>query len=78
MDRLSKGDCLGEYSLIDNKPASASIVATEPCKIFQISRQKFMKIITNSNTIEKTVYKNMLEVLIKRCRQSDSDLDICY
>jgi len=29
LDRFSQGDCAGEYSLIDNKPASASVKATE-------------------------------------------------
>ena len=78
LDRLSQGDCLGEYSLIDNKPASASVVAIEPCKVFELSKQEFRKIITCSNDLEKTIYKNMLKVLINLCRQSDSDLDICY
>jgi len=78
LNRLSQGDCIGEYSLIDNEPASASVVATEPCKVFKLSREEFGEIITYSNTLEKTIYKNMLKVLIKRSRQSDSELDICY
>ena len=78
LDRFSQGDCAGEYSLIDNKPASASVIATQPCKIFRLARDEFQKIITYSNELEKTIYKNMLRVLIHRCRQSDSELDICY
>ena len=78
LNRLAKGDCIGEYSLIDNEPASASVAAVEPCKIFKISRSEFEKMIISSDHLAQIIYKNMLKVLIKRSRQYDSELDICY
>ncbi len=78
LDRLHQGDCIGEYSLIDDKPASASVIASQPCRVFRLSKNEFATIITYGNDVEKTIYKNMLKVLIQRCRRSDSELDICY
>lgn len=78
LGRLTQGDCIGEYSLIDNQPASASVIAIEPCKIFAISRSEFEKIIISSDYLARIIYKNMLKVLIKRSRQYDNELDICY
>ncbi len=78
LGRLTQGDCIGEYSIIDNQPASASVIAIEPCKIFAISRSEFEKIIISSDYLASIIYKNMLKVLIKRSRQYDNELDICY
>jgi len=78
LSRLAKGDCIGEYSLIDSEPASASVVAIEPCKIFKISKSEFEKMIISSDHLAQIIYKNMLRVLIKRSRQYDNELDICY
>ena len=44
---LTQGECLGEYSLIDNEPASASVAAVEPCDVLKISREDFGKIINS-------------------------------
>ena len=78
LNQLTQGDCFGEYSLIDNEPASASVVAIGPCEILKISREHFRKIITSSDTAAKIIYLNMLKVLIKRARQSDKELDMCF
>jgi formate hydrogenlyase transcriptional activator len=78
LSRLTKGDCIGEYALIDNQPASASVVAMEPGKIFKISRSEFEKMIISSDHLAQIIYKNMLSVLIKRSRQYANELDICY
>jgi len=78
LNRLAQGDCIGEYSLIDDEPASASVVAVEPCKVFKMPREEFEKIITSGDHLAKIIYKNMLKVLVKRSRQYDNELDICY
>jgi len=78
LSRLAQGDCLGEYSLIDKQPASASVIAVEPCTLFEISRSDFEKIINSSDSLGKTVYKNILLITIKRARDSNRELDICF
>jgi CRP/FNR family cyclic AMP-dependent transcriptional regulator len=77
LKRLIKGDCIGEYSLIDNKPASASAVALNACDTFHILRSDFKNLIMSSDHLAKSIYKNMLLVIIQRCRDSDDELDMC-
>lgn len=78
LSRLVQGDCLGEYSLIDKEPASAAVVAVEPCTLFEISRSNFEKIIDTDDFLGKMIYKNILLITIKRARDSNRELDICF
>ena len=75
--KLTHGDCFGEYSVIDNSPTSASVVALEKCDLFKIPKTNFDKIINSDNHLAKIIYKNMLQVLIKRARDYDKELDFC-
>lgn len=78
LNRLGIGDCVGEYSLIDEEPASASVSTLDRCTFFRISRDAFKDVLASGDRMEKVVYRNMLEVLIKRSRQYSNELDICY
>ena len=75
---MTPGDCLGEYSLLDNNPASASAVTLEPSDIFKISSSSFDRIVNSSDRLAKIIYHNILLVLIKRARDYDKELDMCY
>lgn len=78
LSRLVKGECFGEYSLIDNEPASASVVATCPCTMLKITRKHFREVIDSNDNVAKIIYRNMLKALIKRARKSVEDLNICF
>ena len=73
-----RGDFVGEYSLIDNKPASASVITKEECLIFYISTVNFKKIIDTNDLIAKKIYKNMLELLVGTAREYNSELDVIF
>lgn len=64
------GDCFGEYSLIDNEPASASVVAAVPSQAVQIPRRDFNSVLMSDYRIAKTVYQNLLLLLTARLRRS--------
>lgn len=78
LGRLMKGDCIGEYSLIDQEPASASVVAMDACEMFEIPRAGFEKIIQSGDRLARRVYENMLRMLISRARKRNRELDLCY
>ncbi|MFC1859067.1 cyclic nucleotide-binding domain-containing protein [Thermodesulfobacteriota bacterium] len=78
LTQLVQGDCFGEYSLVDNEPASASVIAAVPCVILKISREHFREILASSAEMAKIIYLNMLKILIKRARKSVEDLNICF
>ena len=77
LGRLTQGDCFGEYSVIDNSPTSASVITLEECDLFIIPKINFERIINSDNRLAMIIYKNMLQILIKRARDYDKELDFC-
>ena len=65
---LFKGDCFGEYALIDNETRSASITALENTTVLKIERQQFLEVMKTDNGFAQGV----LAVMIKRHRELDA------
>ena len=65
---LSKGDCFGEYALIDNKTRSASVTAIEETKVVRIDRQHFLDLMKK----DQGFAQGILSVMIKRHRELDT------
>jgi CRP-like cAMP-binding protein len=76
LSKLHAGDCIGEYSVFDNKPASATVMAFEHSKLFRIERADFIKIINSSDATAKTIYFNLLQILIERARENNKELEL--
>ena len=76
LNTLLEGDVFGEYSLIDQRPTSASIIAEESGQLLKITKADFQKIIASNPLIAKTVYYNMLKLSISRLRNHDEELDM--
>jgi CRP-like cAMP-binding protein len=72
---LNEGDCFGEYSLIENMPTSASVVGVRPGKVLKIEDDAFDRLMDDDH-IAKTVYKNLLRILIRRLRKKDKEFDL--
>ena len=72
---LKEGDSFGEYSLIEKRPASASVVGVQPGDVLRLDRDSFEEVMLNDR-IGKTVYKNLLRILIRRLRQKEAELDL--
>ena len=73
---LKEGDCFGEYSLIDHKPVSASVIAAESGELIQIQGTDFHEIVDKDDRIARIVYENILRILVKRLRKKDQELDL--
>jgi len=73
LNALRGGDCFGEYSVFDQQPPSASVVATEAGELFKITGPAFEAILQGNDRIAKTVYANMLRILITRLRKLNVD-----
>ena len=68
---FGKGDCFGEYSLIDRSPASATVTAIAPGQALQIVRHTFDAALQSDYRIAKTVYQNLLLLLTARLRAAN-------
>jgi len=73
---LMEGDCFGEYSLIDHKPTSASVMAAGPVELIKIQGADFHDILHRNDRIARVVYENMLRLLVQRLRRKDRELDL--
>jgi len=73
-----EGGFFGEYSLIDSKPASASVVAIQDGELIKITKHNLENILGNNDRIAKTVYLNMLKILIERLRHINKEYDEIY
>jgi CRP/FNR family transcriptional regulator/CRP/FNR family cyclic AMP-dependent transcriptional regulator len=75
LNQLKPGDFFGEYSLIDGLPASASIVAVEPGWLMRISKENFEAYLATNDRIARTVYLNLLKLLVRRLREREDEYD---
>ena len=73
-----EGDFFGEYSLIDSKPASASVIATQDGELIKITKHNLDNILENNDRIAKTVYLNILKILVERLRHINKEYDEIY
>jgi CRP/FNR family cyclic AMP-dependent transcriptional regulator len=69
-------DCFGEYSFIDNKPASASVETLEDSAVFVISHDAFQTFLNKHKKAGYVVYKTLLTVLVERLRTDNTELDL--
>ncbi len=67
-DTLSKGDCFGEYSLIDNETRSASVTAIDKAIVLKIESAHFLNLIKQDSGFTQGI----LAVMIKRHRELDT------
>ncbi|KKM17040.1 hypothetical protein LCGC14_1679810 [marine sediment metagenome] len=72
------GGFFGEYSLIDSKPSSASIIATQPGELVKIANIDLDIIFKKNDRIAKIIYLNIVRVLIRRLRNINKEYDMVY
>jgi CRP-like cAMP-binding protein len=76
LNTLNVGDCFGEYSLIDQQPTSASVIATQPGELLKITKPAFDAVLQTNDRIAKMIYHNILRILIQRLRKLNIDYHI--
>jgi len=59
LNTVGAGDSLGEMSLIDQEPRSASVIATTPTSLLKLSRADFMEAIQAQPTIAMEALKSI-------------------
>jgi CRP/FNR family transcriptional regulator, cyclic AMP receptor protein len=64
---LGPGDVVGELSLIDGKPRSATVTATSDLEVLVLDRADLLKLVTKA----PPVMRKLLESLAQRLRDTD-------
>lgn len=65
------GSIIGEMSIIDNQPRTASIRATEECRVLEISREDFHRRLSSSDPVLQTI----MQVILTRYRDTLARVD---
>jgi CRP-like cAMP-binding protein len=74
--RLGPGSCVGEYSFIDRKPTSASVVSRANTEVFLLSNDALSRVLTGNAGLERTIYRNLLVLMIERLREDNAVLEM--
>lgn len=65
---LGERECVGEMSILDSEPRSASVTALEEVRALKVRREDFTEIMSEKVTIAQGIIK----VLLKRLREANT------
>lgn len=71
---LYQGDVLGEMSLIDVEPPSASVVAVTEVGIWSLNRLEFTAVLQKNLEAYNTILANIARILSRRLRDTTAQL----
>ena len=71
---LGPGECFGEFSYADRKPASASIVADEDTVTWEIAYVDLDRLIESDAALGRKLLRGLLEMVVSRLRSTDAEL----
>ena len=75
LNSLGPGDCFGELSIINNRPASASVVVSTAGRILKVPVDHFRKALDDHDHLGKVVYHNLLRLVSERLVSRESEYD---
>ena len=73
---MTDGDCIGEYSFVDQRRLSASVRAISPARVFRLSNKDFQAFLENNKTVGYFVLRNLLGMLVRRLRTANEEVDL--
>jgi CRP/FNR family transcriptional regulator len=73
---LGPGEHIGEYALLDMRPASASAIASTETTLLQIDTHDLQHLLYQHCEIARTVYFNLALLLVDRLRRANQELDL--
>ncbi len=74
--KLDKGDCFGEMALMDCRPRSAEVMATDDSSAIQVSAAQLAELYKSDSEQYTLIYMNLGREVCRRLRDADSRLFI--
>ena len=74
LNTLARGQSVGELSIIDKRPRSATVRAKTEATLFTLTRSNFEKIMQEHSAITIKILKGLSLLLSKKLRQTSSRL----
>ena len=75
VNMLVDGECIGEYSFVDEQPASATVRANTDIELLELSHDVLRDALDSDSELRAQLYKNLLESLVERLRNTNIYID---
>lgn len=75
VNMLVDGECIGEYSFVDGQPASATVRANTDVEVLELPHDALRRILEEDSVLRAQIYKNLLESLVERLRNTNIYID---
>ncbi len=75
INMLVEGECIGEYSFVDNQLASATVRARTRTELFQLPHSAIHNFMDADIALRAQIYRNLLESLVQRLRNTNIYID---
>jgi CRP/FNR family transcriptional regulator, cyclic AMP receptor protein len=72
--KAEEGVCFGEMSLLENEPRSATVTALTECRLMEMGREVFMKIIRQNSDMGCKILLRLAQSLSKYLRKTNQDM----
>ena len=71
---LGPGACVGEMSLVDSGPTSATVVTAGPVSAFRLPVERFERLLATRKELALSFYRVLVETLVARVRAANEKL----
>ena len=75
---VGAGSVLGEVSLIDTEPRSATVIARYECSVASIPAAGLKNLMRHDIEMRSIMLENLAKVLCQRLRSANMQLDVAY
>lgn len=75
VNMLVDGECIGEYSFVDDQPASATVRANTKLELLELPHNVLRDALEHDESLRAQIYKNLLESLVERLRNTNIYID---
>lgn len=72
--RMGPGECFGEFSFADRKPASASIVADQETLVYRVAHADLDRLLESDPALARKVLGAMFRTVVSRLRATAAEL----
>ncbi|MCW5942864.1 MAG: cyclic nucleotide-binding domain-containing protein [Fimbriimonadaceae bacterium] len=72
---LGEGSLLGEISLVDDAPRSATVTSVGQTRVARIPADRFRELMDSSPMMAMVIYRNIARILSARIRSTNVQLD---
>jgi CRP-like cAMP-binding protein len=72
--KAQEGVCFGEMSLLENEPRSATVTALTECRLMEMGREVFMKLIRQNSDMGCKILLRLAQLLSKYLRKTNQDM----